>query len=111
MKKSVYALVAAASIVTAAGSTPSYAAVAIPVPAPVPAPLPAPGGGGGAGGAGVIIGIAAFLVTYDIVRRTSCTGDFLKLGGPGFSSPITPAMNVLPVQCGTTDPEIVRAKF
>ncbi|KAF0133762.1 MAG: hypothetical protein FD152_1561 [Xanthobacteraceae bacterium] len=35
-----------------------------------------------------IIGIAGILVTYDIMRRFGCTGDFLRLGGPGFTSPI-----------------------
>ena len=28
---------------------------------------------------------------YDLARRTSCQGDTLGLGGPGFSSAITPA--------------------
>lgn len=28
---------------------------------------------------------------YDLARRTNCQGDVLGLGGPGFSSPITPA--------------------
>lgn len=31
------------------------------------------------------------LVFYDLQRRTSCEGDVLGLGGPGFDSPITPA--------------------
>jgi len=35
-----------------------------------------------------IIGVAGILVTYDIMRRFGCTGDFLRLGGPGFTSPI-----------------------
>ncbi len=34
-----------------------------------------------------IIGVAGILVTYDIMRRFGCTGDFLRLGGPGFTSP------------------------
>lgn len=28
---------------------------------------------------------------YDLGRRTNCQGDTLGLGGPGFTSPITPA--------------------
>ena len=28
---------------------------------------------------------------YDLARRTNCQGDVLGVGGPGFSSPITPA--------------------
>lgn len=35
-----------------------------------------------------IIGVAGILVTYDLLRRFGCTGDFLRLGGPGFTSPI-----------------------
>jgi hypothetical protein len=42
------------------------------------------------------IGVLAFIapplaVAYDLQRRTNCEGDVLGLGGPGFSSPITPA--------------------
>lgn len=35
-----------------------------------------------------IIGVAGVLVTYDIMRRFGCTGDFLRLGGPGFGGPV-----------------------
>lgn len=35
-----------------------------------------------------IIGVAGALVGYDLIRRFSCTGDFLKLGGPGFDGPV-----------------------
>jgi hypothetical protein len=71
----------------------------------VPPPPPA-GGGGGAGAVGGlatgIIGLATFLVVYDITRRTTCVGDWLHLGGPGFDSKITAGMNVLPPPaCGT----------
>lgn len=31
------------------------------------------------------------LVAYDLQRRTNCEGDTLGLGGPGFTTPITPA--------------------
>jgi hypothetical protein len=36
------------------------------------------------------------LVSYDLIRRTTCAGDFLKFGGPGFDRPIKPTDNVLP---------------
>lgn len=57
---------------------------------------------GGGWYAGSIIGTAAVLVTYDIVRRTTCAGDFLNLGGPGFTTRIGPNDNVLPPRrdCG-----------
>ena len=45
--------------------------------------------------AGGIIGVAAFLGIYDFGRRTTCSGDFLNLGGPGFTAPITPGMSVI----------------
>ena len=59
--------------------------------------------GGGAGGAGAaaaggIIGVAAFLAGYDLIRRTTCSGDFLYLGGPGFTEPM-PNGNVMIPQC------------
>jgi hypothetical protein len=39
-------------------------------------------------------------VGYDLLRRTTCSGDFLGLGGPGFTTPITPASgNVMIPQC------------
>jgi hypothetical protein len=74
----------------------------------VPPPLPvvtggAAGGGastGAAGAAGGIIGVAAFFVFYDLVRRTTCSGDFLGLGGPGFTTPINAGTgNVMIPQC------------
>jgi hypothetical protein len=44
----------------------------------------------------IIITVPVLLVPplgmfYDLARRTSCQGDTLGLGGPGFSSAITPA--------------------
>ena len=65
-------------------------------PALPPAPVVA-GSGVSAGIwiSGTIIGIAAFLGIYDIARRTSCVGDFLKMGGPGFDRTITPIDTVL----------------
>jgi hypothetical protein len=43
-----------------------------------------------------VIGVASALVTYDLIRRLTCTGDFLRLGGPGFGQAIGPNQNVLP---------------
>jgi hypothetical protein len=70
--------------------------------APVPVVHPAAAGtssAAGAAAAGGFIGFVALLDIYDIIRRTSCSGDFLSMGGPGFDSPVTPLMNVLPPQC------------
>ena len=87
MNKRVTAVVAAALTMTAIVPTASYAIVP---PPPHPPVVVTGGGGGGAGGgaAGGIIGVAAFLATYDLIRRTTCSGDFLHLGGPGFTTPI-----------------------
>jgi hypothetical protein len=67
-------------------------------------PAVTPGGGtSGAAGAGAVtgfIGFVAVIVGYDLLRRTTCVGDFLGLGGPGFTTPITPASgNVMIPQC------------
>jgi hypothetical protein len=45
------------------------------------------------------LGTIASLGAYDIVRRTSCSGDFLGLGGPGFSQPVKATDNVIPPAC------------
>ena len=53
---------------------------------------------------GTIIGVAALLGIYDITRRTSCVGDFLHLGGPGFGRTITPNDSVLtPPACNCAE--------
>lgn len=54
----------------------------------------------GAWAAGGFIGFVAFLATYDFVRRTTCLGDPLVLGGPGFTEPL-PNGNVMIPQCPT----------
>src|SRR5262245_4931393 len=48
-------------------------------------------GAAGAAATGGFIGVVAALVGYDLLRRTTCIGDTLGLGGPGFTTPITPA--------------------
>jgi hypothetical protein len=99
MNKFVHAALATAIVFTAVVPNRAFALA----PAPVPVPVPFAGGasaGAGAAVAGGFIGFVALLVTYDLVRRTSCSGDFLGLGGPGFTTPITPGMSVLaPPKC------------
>jgi hypothetical protein len=53
----------------------------------------------GAAAAGGFIGFVAALDIYDLIRRTTCSGDFLGLGGPGFSEPLKVGMNVMTPQC------------
>ena len=63
----------------------------------IPPPIVASSSSVGAGIwiSGAIIGVAALLGIYDITRRTSCVGDFLHLGGPGFDRTIAPNDTVL----------------
>ena len=107
----VRAAAASALVFTIVAPNPAFALVPAPivpvpmVPAPIaPAPQPVPHVGGGSAGAGAAItggflGFVGLLVSYDLIRRTTCSGDFLQLGGPGFTQPITPAMTVLPPRC------------
>ena len=81
---------------TALIPTQSFALVLAP-PTPV---IIGGSGGSGAGAAGGVIGVAAFFVFYDLVRRTSCSGDFLGLGGPGFDTPVTVENVITPLKCG-----------
>ncbi len=89
MKKFMYAAIATAFLGIAA-LAPNQAAAAL-----VPAPVPVSAASSAAPAAGVI-GVVAALVVYDLVRRTSCSGDFLALGGPGFDRPVKSGENVLP---------------
>ena len=86
-KCAILLLVAALIVVSAKQSK-----AAVPTPAPVVASSSV---GAGIWISGTIIGVAAFLGIYDITRRTSCVGDFLHLGGPGFDRTITPNDTVL----------------
>jgi hypothetical protein len=102
MHKFVHAAIATALVITAVGPNKAFALAPVPVPVPVPVRVPVPIAGGASAGAGVaggFIGFVGLLVTYDLIRRTTCSGDFLQLGGPGFTTPITPAMTVLPPRC------------
>jgi len=96
MKKRVSVILAASLMTTALIPTQSFAVVPVPPP-PVPV---VSGGGSGAGAAGGVIGVAAFFVFYDLIRRTSCSGDFLGLGGPGFDTPVTVENVITPPKCG-----------
>ena len=96
MKKRISVILAASLMTTALIPAQSFAAVVVP-PAPV---IIGGGGGAGAGAAGGVIGVAAFFVFYDIIRRTSCSGDFLGLGGPGFDTPVTIENVLTPPKCG-----------
>ena len=98
MKKQISAAMAAGLIVTMISGQ-SFANI-LPPPPPPPPPIHGNGGGAGAGGAGGIIGVAAFFVAYDLIRRTTCSGDFLHMGGPGFSTPIRAGDSILtPNKC------------
>jgi hypothetical protein len=54
--------------------------------------------GAGAGATAGFIGFVAVLAAYDLLRRTTCVGDFLYLGGPGFTEKM-PNSNVMIPQC------------
>lgn len=89
-------------------------------PPPVPPPLPPPpppsiithgtSAAAGAGATAGFIGFVAVLVGYDLLRRTTCVGDFLYLGGPGFTEKM-PNGNVMIPQCPIVKKQrVVRAK-
>ena len=96
MKKVARAAIASAFVFAAVA--PNTASAAGPVVPPVV--VAGTSSTAGAWAAGGIIGVAAFLATYDLIRRTTCSGDFLVLGGPGFTEPM-PNGNVMIPQCPT----------
>ena len=96
----------AATVICALALTASFPTTASawypPPPPPPPPPTITPGTstGAGAGATAGFIGFVAVLVGYDLLRRTTCIGDPWLLGGPGFTTPITPASgNVMIPQC------------
>ncbi len=93
MRKFACAAIASAFVVTAVAPNTASAA-----PVAHPAVFAASSSTAGAWAAGGIIGVAAFLVSYDLIRRTTCSGDFISLGGPGFTEPL-PNGNVMIPQC------------
>jgi hypothetical protein len=96
MKKRISVILAASLMTTALIPTQSFALV----PVPPPPVIIGGGGGSGAGAAVGVIGVAAFFIFYDLIRRTSCSGDFLGLGGPGFDTPVTVENVITPPKCG-----------
>jgi hypothetical protein len=104
MNKVVVAVTAATLLL--ATIIPNQAVAVVPVPKPPPIFHGGGSGGAGAAAAGGFIGFVGFLAIYDLIRRTTCSGDFLRMGGPGFTEPIRPGMNVLPPQCK----KVVRAR-
>src|SRR6478672_555590 len=107
MKKQISAALIAAVMATTIFPSSSFALI----PPPPPVIPPGGGGAGGAGGAGGVIGVAAFFVIYDLIRRTTCSGDFLHLGGPGFTTKIKAGDSILtPPQCIPPKRAVVRAR-
>src|SRR5262245_26039192 len=103
-------LTAAALIgaVALTASLPTTASAYYPKPPIIP-PTPPSGTSSAAGGVAGFIGFVAILAGYDLLRRTTCIGDPWGLGGPGFTTPITPASgNVMIPQCpiGKKDPVV-----
>src|SRR5262245_6271749 len=98
--------ITAATVICALALTTSFPTTAsawyYPPKPPTPPIIPPSGtsGGAGAGATAGFIGFVAVLVGYDLLRRTTCIGDPWLLGGPGFTTPITPASgNVMIPQC------------
>ena len=81
-------------------SFPTTASAWYPPPVPPPPSIVTHGTSGAAGAAATagFIGFVAVLVGYDLLRRTTCVGDFLYLGGPGFTEKM-PNGNVMIPQC------------
>jgi hypothetical protein len=101
------ALIGAVALTT---SMPASAYVPYPKP-PVPPKIFPHGTSGSAGAAatGGFIAFVAALVTYDLIRRTTCSGDFLHLGGPGFTEKM-PVGNVMIPQCPVRRAAAVRVR-
>ena len=83
-----------------AASSPNTASAWYCPPKPPPVIPPASGTSGAAGAGATVgfIGVVAVLVGYDLLRRMTCLGDFLSLGGPGFTEKM-PNGNVMIPQC------------
>jgi len=83
-------------------SFPTAASALGPPPSPPPPPIiphsTSGAAGAGAGATAGFIGFVAVLAAYDLLRRTTCVGDFLYLGGPGFTEKM-PTGNVMIPQC------------
>lgn len=84
---------------TALLATPASAVYWPPKPPPIPHSPQGYGLAGGAVGVLSFEALVAALVGYDLVRRSFCIGDPLRLGGPGFSEPMPTQGNVLVPKC------------
>jgi hypothetical protein len=89
--------VAVASGFVLAAIAPNTASAIVPLPKPVP--LVVSSSTAGSAATGGFLGFVAFLAAYDFARRTTCLGDPLALGGPGFSEPQPAVGNVIPPRC------------
>jgi hypothetical protein len=98
MKKVTCAAIASAFVFAAVAPNTASAVPAAPVVHPV---VVSGSSGAGAAAVGGFLGFVAALDIYDFIRRTTCSGDFLGLGGPGFSEPLKVGMNVMTPQCPT----------
>jgi len=89
-----------AAVCTALVAMPSFASAYYCPPHVVAAPKLATSASFGAGAAATtgFLGFVAVLAGYDLLRRTTCSGDFLGLGGPGFGEKM-PNGNVMIPQC------------
>jgi predicted DNA-binding ribbon-helix-helix protein len=99
-------------VVALTSSFPTTATAWYPPKVPVPAPVVTHGTSGAAGAAATagFIGFVAVLAGYDLLRRTTCSGDFLGLGGPGFTEKM-PNGNVMNPQCPIVRKQpVVRAR-
>jgi hypothetical protein len=76
---------------------PNTASAVLPPLPPTPVVTVAGSSSVGAAVTGGFLGFVAALNLYDIVRRTTCSGDFLRLGGPGFTEPAVG--NVMTPRC------------
>src|SRR5690349_4086618 len=81
-----------AAVCAALIAMPSLASAHFWYPPKPPVPVPNLGGssafGAGAAATTGFLGFVAVLAGYDLLRRTTCSGDFLGLGGPGFGEPM-----------------------
>src|SRR5215475_14559481 len=66
-------------------------------------------GAAGAAAVGGFLGFVAVLAGYDLLRRTTCSGDFLGLGGPGFGEKM-PNGNVMIPQCPVRRAKVIRVR-
>jgi predicted DNA-binding ribbon-helix-helix protein len=95
--------ITAATLVCAVALTSSFPTTAsawYPPHPPAPPPIITHGTSGAAGAAATVgfLGFVAVLAGYDLLRRATCVGDFLHLGGPGFTEKV-PNGNVMVPQC------------